>query len=577
MSQKEMYEQWLEVKLPTGLNQMAETMADILEPTVPLDMRLNIAHSLLATLASEFQIRLALPDGASIPTNSIHFSLSGSGSGKDSSEQKAKRLLSPAWELIDERRNLIVTDRAEAAWELAELDDSEHGNFMNKFMRKHKPKPLFVSVSTEQGLVKYLNQLETDGLGCGYLFSGELGTELTTSQDIVSNIKLLAEVYDSGQKKIRVLKSEEHQSGSIDFMPFNALLMSSPEVVIYDEDAKRKFKQEFISKLARRSFFNYNIEAIEKAEFSSVDAMLHKEREAQNNATQQTSYVEKMARHIAQTLLESGDKVLTLSDDVWDTFTVKRALNEIIADEMKHSHPISEKARRHEQWRTLKLAGALAIINHPERLVVEIEDYAEAICFSNRLDGQLAIFEEHLQRQPYELFIEYSEMFGETEPLAMSNHTLAQHGFIKPSQKPAPQIETLIEMSNTASVNGIFIKTEEGVRYEPKILPKFGASFMVVTGTKEERATKVHTGFKYKETEWSSLSKLLVADTAYSPFQFRDGNALTITSPLELLGLYLTSMTQELLCKKQVTTYKTTKRFLRQHRIVTTPTSSEYC
>ena len=155
--------------------------------------------------------------------------------------------------------------------------------------------------------------------------------------------------------------------------------------------------------------------------------------------------------------------------------------------------------------------------------MVEITDYAEAICFSNKLDGQLMVFEEHLQRQPYELFIEYSELMGISQPLDMSNHILAQHGFIKPSQKPAPQIETLIAMSNTASVNGIFVKTEEGVRYEPKVLPKFGASFMKSEGTKEQRATKVHSGFKYKETEWSSLSKLLAADTAYSPFQFRDG------------------------------------------------------
>ena len=62
-------------------------------------------------------------------------------------------------------------------------------------------------------------------------------------------------MYDEGSKEVKVLKARENQSKEVKNLPVSALFIGSQDNLLYDETIKHKFKTEFTSKLARRSFF----------------------------------------------------------------------------------------------------------------------------------------------------------------------------------------------------------------------------------------------------------------------------------------------------------------------------------
>ena len=74
----------------------------------------------------------------------------------------------------------------------------------------------------------------------------------------------IIELINERSKEVKIIKARENQSKEVKNLPVSALFMGSQDNLLYDDAIKRKFKTEFTTKLARRSFFIFANENIFK-------------------------------------------------------------------------------------------------------------------------------------------------------------------------------------------------------------------------------------------------------------------------------------------------------------------------
>ena len=120
------------------------------------------------------------------------FCIAKSGASKDSSLKAARKCFTGAYDIINNYRK-------EAAIHRAQEQAREAGNDLpDKFIGYKDyyipPNPLFIAISTPEGFIQHLNDLSKDELGSGYIYSGEVGTELATNPNMTDTIKLIAEL-----------------------------------------------------------------------------------------------------------------------------------------------------------------------------------------------------------------------------------------------------------------------------------------------------------------------------------------------------------------------------------------------
>lgn len=160
--------------------------------TIPYRMKIALAISEIMLFASQFRINIKHWNDSIIPINSIMFCIAKSGASKDSSLKAARKCFSEAYDIINNYRK-------EAAIHRAQEEAREAGNDLpDKFIGYKDyyipPNPLFIAISTPEGFIQHLNDLSKDELGSGYIYSGEVGTELATNPNMTDTIKLIAEL-----------------------------------------------------------------------------------------------------------------------------------------------------------------------------------------------------------------------------------------------------------------------------------------------------------------------------------------------------------------------------------------------
>ena len=264
--------------LPKFINELADSIPNKLDPK----MKLTIAVSEIILFASQFRRNIKHWNNSLIPINAITFCISGSGTGKDSSINAMRKNFLGGYEVINHLRVEKAKDAAKSIARSKGLAMPDSPDVYEKFY--DKPMPLFVAPSTNEGFIQYLNELDRSGIGAGFILSGEFGSELLTSPTIIPNIQLLAELYDEGKKEVKVLKDKDRQSEEIKNLPVSALFMGSPENILFDETVKKKFKTEFTTKLARRSFFNFNFFEVEEPTYSNINELLKEEMKIEDRA-----------------------------------------------------------------------------------------------------------------------------------------------------------------------------------------------------------------------------------------------------------------------------------------------------
>jgi len=410
---------------------------DTVSTNAPDKMKALMIMSELMVFASNLRKPINW-EKSTIPVNTISFIIAGSGIGKDSSMQMIRKALEPAYVKINRYRE----DHAKAkAVEDAETDGKKPSDWRKYYS---KPRDLFSGIGTLPGQMKHLAALEAGKLGAGYIQVSELGSELQSNKDIAENIVALAIGYDSGYIPAKTVKDDTQQVDPIMNLPFSGLMFGSPDNIIFDEVVKAKFKEEFSTKLSRRSFFSYSQEIPKRVSHNSIEEFQEAKR-----AAKAASYkaMEGLEPWLTGLVDATSRTPLDVSIGVEDLFEVYKAYNEIYSDTMTKQHPMSILHRQHMQWKALKLAGALAILENDT--TIEVRHYVDAINFCEIFSHDLESFEIELSKEPYELFSDYMVSIAESGYANISIHKLRKMGFVKGTGSAQNKMIELIDLARS--------------------------------------------------------------------------------------------------------------------------------
>lgn len=488
--------------------------------TIPYRMKIALAISEIMLFTSQFRINIKHWNDSIIPINSIMFCIAKSGASKDSSLKAARKCFSEAYDIINNYRK-------EAAIHRAQEQAREAGNDLpDKFIGYKDyyipPNPLFIAISTPEGFIQHLNDLSKDELGSGYIYSGEVGTELATNPNMTDTIKLIAELYDEGSKEVKVLKARENQSQEIKNFPVSALFIGSQDNILYDDIIKHKFKTEFTSKLARRSFFIFVNKDVEEDTYASIEDMIKNEKEAEDKSIANRKAVSKFITELTTDLLNRRGTTLTVTEDVRDLFTLYKKYNEAVAATIDNQLPISKLTRTHLQWKALKLSGALALMECSS--TIDLNHYRAAIEFVELINNDVGIFEKELVKEPYELFADYVRLYAVDGKYSINLHNLRKLGFIPQKGQSNTHLKELIKLVNSYDSLGSYELYNDIITFkEIKKTKSILLSYLPCTGNKQQRAIKCSTGFQCQSIVFSDLQNMLEGDYAYSPFKFKNG------------------------------------------------------
>ena len=499
---------------------LKELAASIPNNSIPDRMKLTLAVSELVLFASQFRRNIAHWNGSFIPINAITFCLSSSGSGKDSSVNALRKCFHTGYHKFDEKRKLNA--KLEAIRQAAEAGESEPNQQSTWKKYYLEPNPLFTAPSTVEGYIQHLNELDEAGMASGSVFSGEIGSELISSPVIQPLLQFLAEVYDEGSKEVKIIKNKEAQSKAIKNLPVSALFVGSQANILYDESVKNKFKLEFSTKLARRSFFNFNPEKITSPEFKSISDLLKYELNLETQALAARQRVDTTISSITDYQLSKLQHPIQVAEKTVELFLLYKRYNDELSNTISPLTPISKLVRLHCQWKALKLAGAFAFINQHEQ--IEPIDYIHAINFTELLDKDMQNFEIELVKEPYEVFATYMNSIAVNDKASISLHQLRKQGYIPLSGKPDIRMQELVYLAASYDTDGLYTIEGNSINFERIIKTEVnGVSFLPVYGDKDQRAKMCASGYEFAEVSFADLAELLSGDYAYSPFKFQDG------------------------------------------------------
>lgn len=345
---------------------------------------------------------------------------------------------------------------------------------------------------------------------------------MLSNGNISEIIKLVSELYDTGDKELKALKDRKNQSKEIHGMPVNALFIGSQDNIIFDNQIKAKFRIEFNTKLARRSFFIYAPERLDSREFSTVDELVQYEEEMENNTVTERNKLIPFIEGLAEDLLPMRGSMLEVSKEVRDLFTLYKKYNEAVADTITVQYPITKLSRAHMQWKALKLSGALALMEESDH--IELDHYRAAIQFTEMIGEDIKSFETELSKEGYELLANYVRMYAIDGECRCSLHTLRKMSFVSGRQGVQQALKDLQKMVASYDTEGIYkIENDELVFQELQKATKIGISYLPCKGNKAQRAKNCSTGYIYQEGTFSDIENLLQEDLAYTPFKFTDG------------------------------------------------------
>ena len=154
-----------------NIPEIVYTIADsIPTQTIPYRMKLALAISEIMLFTSQFRINIQHWNGSSIPINSIMFCIAKSGASKDSSLNTIRKCFKQGYNIINTKRTETAIEKAIEKAELAGCELPHSFAFYKDYYIP--PNPLFTAISTTEGFIQHLNDLEQDTIGAGYIYSG---------------------------------------------------------------------------------------------------------------------------------------------------------------------------------------------------------------------------------------------------------------------------------------------------------------------------------------------------------------------------------------------------------------------
>lgn len=477
-------------------NSIALKMVELLGDTVPFSMSLAIANYTMATFIGHFHYKIELDTDNLIPMNVIIFVLAKSGAKKTSSMLKLEKSLKAGYEVINQHRY----EKARA------FAEENHCNMP-------RINPLSNALATEAGMIKRLNDFKNEGIGLPSLYVDEISTELASNVDMIPNIKLVAQLFDVGDMKSKPLKDSNNQSEEVIGMGMNALFIGSEHGILEDDSVLRKFETEFISKLARRSFFVYPKFIETEEQIESIEALLNAVKAKKEIGYEVNNEINSIAKNIAENSLENDFNNLKLSEDCANLYTLYSIYcEEIIPNDIE----AVALEQQHRHWKALKLAGVYAVFNGHS--FVEASDLIEAIYVAELTGKDIGLFVEKANRLPYEIMLSHYQEGGEQ----LTVHDMVKRKWIT---RPSGVKDMLVLANSKSGKKGMFERTEDDQIVYKSFMTNdgIGVSLIKVSGTKDERSAKTAVGYEYKKTTFDKIGNVMCNDTAYCPFEFKGG------------------------------------------------------
>lgn len=147
-----------------------------------------------------------------------------------------------------------------------------------------------------------------------------------------------------------------------------------------------------------------------------------------------------------------------------------------------------------------------------------------AVTFEESIEQDMRKFEVELVKEKYEVFADYMQNRAENGVSDITLHSLRKLEYISGTGNMNAKMVELVNLASSYDPNGIYSVQSNKICYEKlKRTNVTGASFLTVTGSKDERAKKCAVGYAYAETTFKKLKNLLTNDLAFSPFEFKDG------------------------------------------------------
>lgn len=525
--------------LVPGLNKHTQQVVNsIVFQNVDPRVKAVIAIAQITNFASQFKRKIVLWDDTLVPINAISFVVMGSGDGKDSSVKAARKCFKDGYKLVESAVEEMEIDNAQQAASEAGESNPEMEGVYKPYMKPIPP--IDIMPTTGPGLIKHINDIGALDMTSGFLYTGEFSDELAYNQDMVENIKILSEVYDTGDKEVKYTKSAEHRSEVIESQAVSALFVGSPGHILYDAPTKKKFEIAFMSKLARRSWFCYSPDRIPEKEFDSIDEMLEYEEQLEAKALDARNKMAQEVRDITEFGISTAGKDITIHPDVAKLFKVYKRYNSEYVNSLPSQDTTYALIRRHLQWKALKLAGAYALFDKSNQ--IELHHYVEAIKFAELLDKDMELFEHDLNKSYHEIFADYIRtQVDNSGKASISIHDIKKLGFI--SSVTYSKLQELVTLCSGYDTEGIFkieddggsisyeriIKTDMlGVSYKPIDNTALNAAITAndtdaVRDAKHAISLGTAYGFDALDAKFDQLSELLEGDYAYSPFRFKNG------------------------------------------------------
>jgi len=357
---------------------------------------------------------------------------------------------------------------------------------------------------------------------------------------MLDNIKILSEVYDTGDKEMKYTKGVEYRSKAITSQPVSALFVGSPGYILYDEATRKKFHIAFMSKLARRSWFCYTPKKLQKPIFESIDELYDYEEALELKAKQAREAMKADINAITEYGLKTANTHLSVGQDVFRLYKTYQRYNVDTADSMSNLDSTSALIRRHLQWKALKLAGAFAVFDKSDS--ISVQNYVDAINLCELLSKDMELFEHDLNKANHERFSDYIQTQVQADGKAIINiHDIKKKNFIASTSNT--KLKELVSLCRAYDTSGIYslINDDTAILYEkiiksdtisisykkvnttPIVEASLSSNKDALDRAKHLAAKQAVSGFETGETTFKDLDALLRGQFAYTPFKLKDG------------------------------------------------------
>lgn len=492
--------------------------------TIPYDFRLFMALSHLVSYVSVFK-RKILFNNLFYTINIFSTGFMRSGNGKDTSNNILKKIFAPYYENIIKEIECVFTKEAISKAQ----EDGKAMATSNKVYSKYMCSipEMVATISTSEGLIRNLNILDDLEIGSILLYSSEFSNELSTNRDIDNFLTTCSELFDTGEKNVKLLKDINNQGKAVRNMPVNLILLSSYDQLLLDLSLKEKFKSRLKSQLARRGFIYYpNRE--EEINGKNTINITNSGSGSSIRYFGENPITENLYENVLQTIY-SSKKILPLQLD-------KEALeiylkyfqycDEAASEINSIINGISYLHIKNAFSRALKISGAFAIINGKDS--IEKEEIVQAIAITERFAKRVRYMEEDFKKDGKDLLHQYVlDEFKKTDSkVTISPKDIKTLGALESLNNIDYSLKNLCKIMNSSFKEAVY--STKNSMLEVILLKKneekiFNCSVLKRDFSKELSFNKCNSGFTSVKCSFKDLSKVLCNNTAFTPMTFKGG------------------------------------------------------